>query len=84
MLRILCAEILICEIFLLEKDIKMTMQALQRNSQNIYLLMFQKTNREKKIKIAMKAKLMYHAIRTKKILIIMISSLASILKNMII
>ena len=32
MLRILCAKTLIREMFLLEKEVKMTMRALQENS----------------------------------------------------
>ena len=48
MLRILCAKTLICEMFLLKKDVKMTMRALQKNSQNVRFSMFQKTKKERK------------------------------------
>ena len=47
MLRALRAKTLIREIFSSEKNVKMTMRVLQENSQNVQLLMFQKTNEEK-------------------------------------
>ena len=46
MLRTLRAKALIREIFSSEKNIKMIMRALQKNSQNVRLSMFQKTNEE--------------------------------------
>ena len=47
MLRTLYAEILICEMFLLKKDVKITMRILQRNLQNVQLSIFQKINKER-------------------------------------
>ena len=40
MLRTLCAKTSIREIFLLEKNVKMTMRTLQKDSQNVRLSMF--------------------------------------------
>ena len=48
MLRTLRVKTLIYEIFLLKKNIKMMMRVLQENSQNIQLLMFQKTDEKRK------------------------------------
>ena len=48
MLRTLRAEALIREMFSSEKNIKMMMRVLQKNSQNVWLSMFQKTNEAKK------------------------------------
>ena len=48
MLRTLCAEASIREMFSSKKDVKMTMRVLQENSQNVWLLMFQKTDEERK------------------------------------
>ena len=47
MLRTLRAETSICEMFTLEKNIKVTMRVLQENLQNVQLLMFQKTNEKR-------------------------------------
>ena len=48
MLRTLRAKTSINKIFLLKKDVKMTMRILQKNSQNVRLLMFQKINEKRK------------------------------------
>ena len=48
MLRTLCAETSIREMFSSEKDVKIMMRVLQENSQNIQLSMFQKINEKRK------------------------------------
>ena len=48
MLRTLRAKALIREMFSLKKDVKMMMRVLQENSQNVWFLIFQKTDEEKK------------------------------------
>ena len=48
MLRTLRAKTSINKIFLSEKNVKMTMRVLQKNSQNVQLSMFQKTNEKRK------------------------------------
>ena len=83
-MRTLHAKTLIREMFSSKKSVKIMMQILQEYSQNVQLSMLQKINEKEKIKIAIKAKFIYHAIKTKEILIAMIFSLISTLKNILI
>ena len=60
------------------------MRALQENLQNIQLLIFQKTDEEKKIKITMKTKFKYYTKKIKNISTAIIFSLISTLENIVI